>query len=120
MCPSGPGRPGAKVKDMSKQEEPKKDKRSLKLPKGVGKGPGGRKGLPPTRPLRTLTLWIALTLITILVIQFYFKIYPFIFFFLFFILLIPFFLSLRSSCGPIKFIRCNILPYVYTLCDGTY
>jgi cell division protease FtsH len=57
---------------MSKKEDQRKDKRSLKLPKGEGKGPGGRKGLPPTRPLRTLTLWIALTLITILVIQFYY------------------------------------------------
>lgn len=62
----------AKVKEMSKQEDSRKDKKSLKLPKGEGKGGPGRKGLPPTRPLRTLTLWIALTLITILVIQFYY------------------------------------------------
>jgi cell division protease FtsH len=57
---------------MNKQDDSRKDQKSLKLPKGEGKGPGGRKGLPPTRPLRTLTLWIALTLITILVIQFYY------------------------------------------------
>ncbi len=58
---------------MSKDEEPGKDRKSLKLPKGQKSDKGkGKRGMPPTKPLRTLTLWIALTLITIMVIQFYY------------------------------------------------
>jgi cell division protease FtsH len=61
---------------MSNGEDRDKDRKSIKLPKsqkGAG-GPQGRKGLglPQGRPLRTVTLWIALLLITVFVFQFYY------------------------------------------------
>ncbi len=62
---------------MTERNNSGKDRKSLKLPKREGQGPGkGKRGLPPGRPLRTLTLWIALTLITVLVIQFYYTAKP--------------------------------------------
>jgi cell division protease FtsH len=62
---------------MTESNDSGKDRRSLKLPKREDQGPGkGRRGLPQGRPLRTLTLWIALTLITVLVIQFYYTARP--------------------------------------------
>ncbi len=61
---------------MDKNQHSDKDRKSLKLPKKRGKRPGKGKGTPPTRPLRTLTLWIALTLITVLAIQFYYTAKP--------------------------------------------
>jgi cell division protease FtsH len=61
---------------MNEGEDRGKDRKSIKLPKAK-KGqeePKGKKGLgmPPARPLRTLTLWLALVLITVFVIQFYY------------------------------------------------
>jgi cell division protease FtsH len=61
---------------MSNGEQKDRDKKSIRIPKGQKEkeGPQGKKGLglPPGRPIRTLTLWIALTLITVFVIQFYY------------------------------------------------
>jgi len=62
------GEGGARMAEDHKND---RDRKSIKLPGREGQG-RNRGPLPPSRPLRTVTLWIALTLIAILVIQFYY------------------------------------------------